>query len=188
LDCKFVIREIQNKNHAVFKKLFEDLYAELVIYANRYLFDRNQSEDIVQEVFVYLWEKSDMIMLKGTLKGYMYAMVRYKCLNVLKTIKVTDANRALALHAVFDSEEQSEIFTAEENNSILYNQVLKILENLPVQMRTIVRLRFINNYRYVEIAEELGVSVNTVKTQLKRAKIKVSKQIIAITGFLSLWN
>ena len=53
MDSRVSLSEIQNKNHFAFKKLFDELYPELVLYANNYLFDNAASEDVVQEVFVY---------------------------------------------------------------------------------------------------------------------------------------
>ena len=65
-----------------------------------------------------------------------------------------------------------------------YSQLLKVVEGLPSKMQQIVKMRFIENYKYVEIAEELGVSVNTVKTQLKRAKLKIGEQMAMLIALL----
>jgi RNA polymerase sigma-70 factor (ECF subfamily) len=51
-------------------------------------------------------------------------------------------------------------------------------------MQRIVRMKYIENYKYVDIAEELGISVNTVKTQLKRAKIRIAEQLITVIAVL----
>lgn len=179
MDSTTTLREIRNKNHFVFKQLFEDLYSNLVIYANGYLFDRSSGEDVVQEVFVYLWENSEKIDITSNLKSYLYAMVRNRCLNILKSIKVTDSAKVLELQAIFDSDYSLDSIGNEDKN-LLYDQVIGILEGLPIKMRTIVKLRFVDNYKYSEIADELGLSVNTVKTQLKRAKIKFGKLMVLL--------
>ncbi|SDM31099.1 RNA polymerase sigma factor [Kriegella aquimaris] len=175
MDSKTIFREIQNKNHFVFKRLFEGLYPELVNYANEYLFDKDSSEDVVQEVFVYLWEKSNSINLKTNLKAYLYAMVRNRCLNTLKAIKITDISKILITKASYSPD-----FFPEEEKHVRHEQIRNVIENLPTKMRAIVMLRFINNYPYKEIARELGVSTNTVKTQLKRAKVRLGELIIYI--------
>ncbi|SNZ00445.1 RNA polymerase sigma-70 factor [Flagellimonas pacifica] len=186
MDSISILEEIQNQNRFVYKKLFDDFYEELVLYANGYLFDKSPSEDIVQEVFIYLWEKSDSIIIQTSLKGYMYAMVRNRCLNFLKSIKITDDVNILELRAAVSEEYNLDAFSDSDKKAI-HAQVIEIIEALPSRMQAIVRLRFVSNYRYSEIADELGVSVNTVKTQLKRAKIKIGELIVSIIVFLSTY-
>ncbi|SHJ38384.1 RNA polymerase sigma-70 factor, ECF subfamily [Arenibacter nanhaiticus] len=185
MDDNTILREIQKQNRFVYKNLFEDLYEGLVHYAYGYLYDRNSSEDIVQETFIFLWEKSDTIILKTSLKGYLFAMVRNKSLNFLKTVKITDNESILEIQAVMDQEYDLEALDQDEKK-IIYHKVLDIVASLPPNMQTIVRLRFISNYKYLEIAEEMGISVNTVKTQLKRAKIKIGELLGLILWFALL--
>ncbi len=184
LDSITTFTEIQKHNKFVFKKLFESLYEDLVFFANGYLFDVSASEDIVQETFIQLWEKAETITIKNSLKAYLYSMVRNRCLNYLKTIKITDFSNILDFQAIIESDYDLDDYT-NEDKEIIYAQVLKIIETLPTKMQTIVKLRFMNNYKYSEIAEEMNVSVNTVKTQLKRAKIKISSLITSILILLS---
>ncbi|WP_086478168.1 RNA polymerase sigma factor [Arenibacter amylolyticus] len=186
MDDISIFREIQKRNRFVYKNLFEDLYESLVHYAFGYLYDRNASEDVVQETFIYLWEKADTIALKSSLNSYLYAMVRNRCLNYLKAIKITDQEGLLELHSVIDHEYHLEALEEEEKVKI-YNKVISIIESLPPNMQTIVKLRFISNYKYLEIAEEMGVSVNTVKTQLKRAKIRIW-ELLSIISWIFIFR
>ena len=171
-----IIEEIKKGNRQVYRTFFNKNYKALVAYANGYLFDLAASEDVVQEVLIYIWESSENINIQTSLRGYVYTMVRNRCFNYLKSIKVTDNydflefNISLITEHVFDS-------ATEENKKVVYHQILKVVDSLPDKMQKVVRLKFLHNYRYKEIAEELGVSVNTVKTQLKRAKFKISEMI-----------
>ena len=187
MDYTVTLIEIKNKDHLAFRKLFNELYPKLVLYANIYLFDEAASEDVVQEVFVHLWEKSDTIKIQKSLQAFLYTMVRNRCLNTLKAIKITDTLKILETQASFSLDYSPEWFLENEKNA-LYEQVRNTLENLPKKMRAIVKLRFIENYRYNEIADELGVSVNTVKTQLKRAKVKFGKLVVSIASIFSLFQ
>jgi len=180
-----IFEEISKQNHRVFKLFFNNHYAELVVYANSFLFDKDSSEDIVQEVFVYLWENADKLQIKTSLKGYLFSMVRNRCFNFLKSIKITDNyeflefNINLIIEDVFDS-------TAKEDKEIVYHQILKIVDALPDKMQQIVKLKFLHNYKYSEISEELGISINTVKTQLKRAKLKITEMVTSILILLQI--
>lgn len=185
LDSASILRELQNKNHFVFKRLFEDWYADLVNYAIKHLFHQSSSEDVVQDVFIYLWENADKINIQTTLKGYTYAMVRNRCLNILKANKITDTANIMEMQVMLETDYNPDYFHQEEQNLELA-LMLKVLESLPTKMRTIVKLRFANNYKYSEIAEELGVSINTIKTQLKRAKAKFGELVISIAFILSV--
>ena len=179
MKSEIIIKELTKRNIKVYKEVFNNYYENLVVYANNYLFDTSASEDIVQEVFIYLWEKSESLHIKSSFKAYLYAIVRNKCFDFLKSIKITDDLELLELNANLVLECNTD-FLSEEDKKIVYNQVLKIVETFPDKMRTIFRLKFISNYKYSEIAQEMGVTVNTVKTQLKRARVKLSQLLPAI--------
>ncbi|GAL82176.1 RNA polymerase ECF-type sigma factor [Algibacter lectus] len=180
-----ILEEIRKKNEKVFKIFFDKHYEEFVVYANGYLFDKDSSEDIVQEVFIYIWEHANKLNIETSLKGYLYTMVRNRCFNYLKSIKITDNfelldfNINLITEHVFNS-------TSDEDKTIVYHQILKIVDTLPEKMQQIVKLKFLHNYKYSEIAKELGISVNTVKTQLKRAKAKITEMVTVILVLLQL--
>lgn len=180
-----IIQEIRKGNRKVFKIFFNKHYEVFVIYANGYLFDKKASEDIIQDVFIYLWEHADKIHIKSSLKGYLYAMIRNRCLNYLKSIKITDNYNYLEFNIniitehIFDS-------TSEEDKTLVYHQILNIVESLPEKMQQVVKLKFLHNYKYSEIAEEMNISINTVKTQLKRAKSRISELITALLLLLQI--
>lgn len=183
MDSLSVFREIQRKNHFVFKRFFEDTYEDLVQYADSYLFEKSTSEDIVQEVFISLWENASQMDIKTSFNSYLFSMVRNRCLNHLKSIKITDGAKVLDIQHLISTEYELDVFS-EEDQLIIHNQVLKVVEMLPSKMQRIVRMKYIENYKYVDIAEELGISVNTVKTQLKRAKLRIAQQLITVIAVL----
>lgn len=178
-----ILQEIKNRNRNVFKTFFNKNYEAFVIYANGYLYDKAASEDVAQEVLIYLWEHAHKIDIQSSLKAYLYTMIRNRCLKRLKAIKITDNTRFLDFNInliteqVFDS-------TTEEDKQIVYQQLLKIVDTLPEKMQQIVKLKFLHNYKYADIAQELNISINTVKTQLKRAKIKITEAITIILVLL----
>ncbi|WP_147676504.1 RNA polymerase sigma factor [Algibacter pacificus] len=179
MDSKDILFKIRNKNHYAFKQVFDEHYINLVVYANKYLFDYGLSEDIVQEVFLCLWEKSHLIKIKTSIKAYLYAMVRNKCLNELKMVKITYTDE----NFIFDNltkEIHTPFALEDDHKQILHDKTIDLIESLPDKMKHIVKLRFINNYAYKDIAMELNVSINTVKTQLKRAKSRLMLFILFI--------
>lgn len=170
---------------------YRDLYAvyshDLVRFADTYLYDKELAKDIVQEVFVHIWENAGDISISTSLKGYLYATVKNRCLNELKRIKVFDSSGLLEFMAKVDSDFYEDI----EEDSFKSYVIKSVVDQLPKKMRQIVRMKYFKEYSYQEIAEELNVSLNTVKTQLKRAKLKISKKLVSdtgmrIVGFLAL--
>lgn len=178
-----LIQDIRNGDRKIFRAFFEQHYKALVNYANAYLFDIDASEDIVQEVFIALWEKSEVLNIEHSLIAYVRSMVRNSCLNYLKSIKITDDFKLLEMNASFITEYTFDV--EEEDKKILYRQIMKSIDALPERMRTVVTLKFMHNYTYKDIAKELNISVNTVKTQLKRAKVRI---IELLTSLLILLN
>ncbi|MCP2028406.1 RNA polymerase sigma-70 factor (ECF subfamily) [Flavobacterium sp. HSC-32F16] len=185
MEINIVLEELQKQNKTVYKNVFDRFYKELVIYAHNFLFDQQASEDVVQEVFISLWENAKNIEIKSSLKAYLFAMVRNRCLNYLKSIKITDDLNLIDLNSMLVLEDDLDLISEEEKN-ILYNQILKIIETFPESMQQVFKLKFIENYSYNEIADELGVSVNTVKTQLQRAKTKISQSLVVVMALLSI--
>lgn len=176
--------EVRKGNHLAFKRLFDSTYKELVVYAHGYLYEPSLSEDVVQEVFVRLWERSRSLDVQTDVRAYLYAMVRNACLNHLKKYKISDRAKVLESHGTVVADYGSEGY-GEEDTHPLYDQVHEVMDKLPRKMRTIVELRFLSHYRYKEIADELDVSVNTVKTQLQRAKAKFAE--LMLTLILLFW-
>jgi len=185
LDENLILNEIRAQNKASFKRFFNHFYKELVIYADSYLFDKYTSEDVVQDVFLYVWENAEVMQIEKSLKYYLYKMVRNRCLNYLKALKITDNSNFIELSINLVSDYNLDASDSDEK-IIIYNQVMLIIETLPSKMQQIFRLKFLSNYKYTEIADELEISVNTVKTQLKRARKKINQSIVLLIILFSL--
>jgi len=189
LNPNLLLREIRDGNQDSFKRLFHLYYDSLVIYADGYLCDRASSEDLVQEVFIYFWENADNITITTSVKGYLYKMVRNKGLNYLKTLKITDD---LEILEYTHNELGDDLDNFQEERIKKFNKVLLLVEAMPKRMKTIFNLKYRQHYSYSEISNELNISANTIKTQLKRAKTLIQSQspfyffILCFTSSLNL--
>ena len=180
-----ILKDIRKKNEKVFKNFFDIHYKPLVLHANGYLFDMDSSQDIVQEIFIYIWENASTLRIETSLKGYLYTMTRNRCLNYLKFIKITDNLELLDLNTKLITEHEFD-FTSEEDKIIADQKILKIVDTLPERMQQIVRLKFLHDYKYSQIANELDISINTVKTQLKRARVRIIELAISVIILLQI--
>lgn len=157
--------EIFKDNTQAFEKLFKDYYNPLCNYCQGIVADKQASEDIVQDAFVYLWNNRKTIKIKTTIKTYIYSSVRHGALHYLKKqlMEQTHFPRLVEFITYIQESDYSE----EELTKL--EDARKILRGLPEQCRTVFLMNCIDGKKYKEIAEELNISVNTVKTHLSKA-------------------
>lgn len=148
-----------------FEKLFKNYYSPLCNYCQGIVADRQGSEDIVQDAFVYLWNNRKTIEIKTTIKTYLYSSVRHGALYYLKKqlMEQTHFPRLTEFITYIQESDYS------EEELVRLDDARKILRELPEQCRTIFLMNCIDGKKYKEIAEELNISVNTVKTHLSKA-------------------
>lgn len=170
MELDLILIGIKQKKEESLKILFDRYYPELVVYARNYLYDKMESESLVQEMFIYLWENASKIEIKTSLQAYLYQSVKNRCLNYLRDLKISD--NCGAIEKLAEEELYNELKT-NEVHLLKHQKVIEVVETFPKNMHEIFKLKYFNNYTYDEIASELKISVNTVKTQLKRAKKKL---------------
>lgn len=158
--------EAKTLSHNEFKKSFDTLYEPLCIFANKYLNNISAAEDVVQETFIKIWEKQVEFQNKESLKSFLYTTVKNKSLDYLKTTYVK-STQALA------KEEPQEW----ETDPFFYREVVvteinliidKAIATLPEKCAEIMKLS-VKGMSNPEIAEQLGISLNTIKLQKKIA-------------------
>ena len=175
-----LVDSLKNRDASAYRSLYATFNKDLIRFANTYLYDKDLAKDIVQESFVYIWENSEKISINISLKSYLYATVKNKCLNELKKLKVYDNAGLLDFMARMNSDHYEEIYSEKDEHKTYV--IEKVIKELPKKMREIVRMKYFKEYSHSEIADELDISVNTVKTQLKRAKSKMLNKLVSDTG------
>ena len=177
IEDKILLDEIRKRNSKVFEMLFRDYYSTLIRYADGFVFDKTVSDDIVQNFFIYLWEKGETLEIKSSLRAYFYQSVRNRCLNYLRDLRVKDKHDLLFLEASLNSDDPSFWQDTE-----LVDQINQALESLPKEMRDIFTMKYLKGAKTKEIASLKKISSNTVKTQLQRAREKLKKRLIETTS------
>lgn len=176
LEEKIFFNEIKNRNQKVYKTLFSDYYAPLVKFAEGYIFDRQECEDIVQNLFIYFWENAEKITLDLSIKSYFYQSVKNRCLNHLRNMNIHDRHHLLYIEALLNQYKSDEYHDAE-----ILSKISAAVALLPTHMANIFRLRYLEGKKIAEIANIHEITENTVKTHLKRAKEKLRKSLIKNT-------
>ena len=165
-----------------FEKLFNSFYPALCTFASNIVINESVAEDFVQEIFIKLWEKFDNFNDINAIKSFLYTSVKNKCINHLDHEKVIQKHEE---HKRIESKNQesfSNHIIEEETHRMIYEAI----NELPVNCKKIL-MHSINGLKNAEVAEELNISINTVKTQKKIAykqlKIKL-KDVYILAGIL----
>jgi len=160
LDKSLVLRIIHEDLKA-FKQFFEAFYPSVCVFAQKYLKDIYVAEDLAQEAFIEFWKQKKNFNDIKAIKGFIYTVTRNKCLNhiKLKNIRENILNNALSNNDYF-----YELILEEET----YSYVYKTVNTLAPQSRKIVWLS-LEGKKNQEIADQLNISINTVKTLKKNA-------------------
>ncbi len=155
-------------NYEAFKQVFKKFYNPLCHHAYKYVHSREVAEEIVSDVFMKIWKNRLEIEIHTSYESYLYRCVRNLSLDFLKSKQhnqnCLDQDIETAYHvADFYNPEQSMIY--EE----FYSKVQSAIEALPPQCRLIFKMSRDDGYTYQEIANNLGLSIKTIETQVGRA-------------------
>ncbi len=146
-----------------FRELFDEFYPRLCSFACKYLKDDQASEDVVQEVLSDIWDRRKTIIIKISVKSFLYTSVKNRCLNRIN--KDLNEKKRLLDYVTYASDSVEEYnYIEEEVHANLY----KAIKNLPEKSQEVILLSM-REMSNVEIQEELNVSVNTVKSNKRRA-------------------
>ena len=152
-----------------FNDLFRYNYRPLCLYALHYIQDVDLAEDIVQESYTALWEKLQDGAQVLNRKSYLYMMVRNRCLDHIrkKTIP-TESLKPNDTYGIIEDDDAQERSQTEA-------RIWTAIDNLPEKCREVFIMSKRDGLKYEEIAEELGLSVNTVRNQISKA-LKILKE------------
>ena len=167
----FILQKMIEGDEDAFKYFFDTYYDDLCNFVNSYLRDQTLSEDIVQSIFIYLWEKKDSLPFNCSIKSYLYTASKNKSLNYIRNQK--NKNRIIE-----ELIPQTELFFSEDADQFLeFEELKKIIcdavEGLPTQCKTIYQLSRDGELTNKEIAENLSISVKTVENQMTIAIKKI---------------
>jgi RNA polymerase sigma-70 factor (family 1) len=178
-----LIRQFNKGNRHTFRQVFDAYFNALCAFGYSYIREVTAVEDLVQDAFISLWEKHQDFGNINAIKSFLYTTVRNKCLNHLKHQLVRQKNED-ALISELESEHHFEGKVVEEE---VFNQLSLEIRNLPDSAQKIMLLA-LNGLSNPEIAAELNISVNTVKTQKKIAYSKLKERLSPVlqTILLSL--
>lgn len=186
---KAIVQQINKGSEQAFAELYKAYYAYLNAVAIYYLQDKEVAQEVVDDVFLNVWEKRENLVFP--IHYYLVRSVQNGCLNYIRSQR--------ALQTALDGHRDEVLFFLEEHilstSTPLEDVELKeteaeirrVVDNLPIKMRAVFEAYFYDGKSAEEIAEEMNLSVNTIRVQIKNAldKLKQSlKHLLFIIFFI----
>ena len=165
------IKGLRSGRESAYKQVFAEYYRPLSLFAVRYVTDLETAKEIVQELFVALYENRKSLLITTSLKSYLYQSVKNRCLNYLKHVQVDRKH----LENLKLTHESSEDLQAHIEKTELESRIFQIVSDLPPRCQDIFKKSRVNGLKNIEIAELLDISIRTVETQISNA-LKVLRE------------
>lgn len=157
---------IRHHDKAAYEKLFRQNYTILVRFAKDIVKDQDTAEDLVQEVFVKIWERREKIDIKTSVRAYLYMAVKNHCFSKLKA----EQRHAYMDESLADNLLYSDTDTDKDTDTMdLKQHISNALDKLPPRCALIFKMSRFEYKTYQEIADALELSVKTVENQMGKA-------------------
>lgn len=172
-----IIRDFSVGQEKAFRTLYEKYAPALRYFAARYVVEKEMIDDVVQDVFVCLWEKRTDFKTQEAVKAFLYKSVKNSCLNLIRHQDVKDRYAEVVVR-----EGEGESFWDRVLEAELFELVLGIFNELSPACREVYRLS-LEGKKHEEIAEILQITVNTVKKHKNNANHYMRerlKQLLAL--------
>jgi RNA polymerase sigma-70 factor (ECF subfamily) len=185
---KYLIKELKFGSVQAFEHIYNMYAAKLYSFCYSYTKSKETSEDIVQEVFIKLWNMREDIRQNETLKSLLFIMIKHRALNAM-AMMINSPKFEDYLNFKDNIVDGGSHYDIEYNEFL--SQVRSAMKNLPPTQRLVVelsRLQFLSNK---EISVKLGLSEQTVKNNLSqglkylRTKLKLRFTLLLIVNYVS---
>lgn len=182
-DSDLVVR-IQNSDHKAFAVLYERFWESMYVKSFSILQEKNKAKDIVQEVWISVWERRNSIE-NNNIKGYLFTALRYKIYNEFRDSKHKNVliQDFIQFHQSYNSSNNIEDeISLKETEHLISSSVKK----LPRKCKEVFELSRYDGLKNNEIAQKLSISQRTVETHISNA-LKLLKNNAAL-GLAFIYN
>ena len=172
------------QDEKAFEEVFKTYYKPLHAYAFTLLKEEAAAEEMVQNVFYKLWERSESLHIAGSIAAYLYRAVHNASLNYVKHQKVRSEHQLYVSHR---SGQNNDHAAKRVQLKELEDHLRHSLNDLPEQCRTIFQLSRFEELRYKEIADHLDISIKTVENQMGKALKILRSKLVDFLAFVILF-
>ncbi len=168
-----LVQQLKNGVDAAYKYLYDQHYQLLCHVAAQYVKDDFLAETIVGDVIFHLWEVRETIEINTSVRSYLMTCVRNRCIDYLKSQyhkrEVAHSDTGLRDFPVLQYVKDDDYPLGKLLEKELEDEIMNAINRLPDECRRVFNMSRFENRKYEEIAQELKISVNTVKYHIKHA-------------------
>jgi len=161
-----LVQRMLGGDETAFSIIFKTYYVDLVLFAGTFVRDKPAAEEIVQDVFIRLWENRESFIITSSLRSFLLKTVQNKCIDTIRHLKIVDNYQSKLQNHPLLLENDTE-------NYVLYSELeddlKKALEKLPEDISKIFLLSRFEGLTYPEIASQLNLSVRMVEIRMGKA-------------------
>jgi len=181
------ILSFQKGEEKGFSFFFREYHAALCYFSFRIIKDKDNAEDIVSEAYVKLWERHSGFDNLGSIRSFLYTVVHNASIDFLRQNK---KRSAYSKEIAYLDEEKESYVLQQIIETETYREIVASLKKLPPKCREIFRMIYFEGKDYAEIANELKLSINTIRVQKARALAILRQQpgILQIILILSVFS
>ncbi len=177
---KELLLTLKTGNRHSFTVLYNQYWSQVYNFSRLYLTSRDAAEEVVQEVFVKVWESREFIREDDNFKGLLFIITRNLIFNQSRKSFNEDFYKITMLAAM----EQSYDMEAEIDAKNLREYIDQLIADLPPKRKLIFTMSRNENMSYKEIAEKLNISEKTVENQISSAIKYLKQNLILLSSFL----
>lgn len=157
-----LVSRLRDGDPAAYDALYLKYYRLLCTSAYFFLRNEPEAKDLVQNLFLDIWEKQLYRQFHEDVKGYLFRAVKNRCLNQLEKQQTLSRH-----HHRFAGTQESFSMPAGDPPPVSYDELYQALEDMPAQKKAAIQIVYLHGKRYQEAAKTMGISINSLKTHLK---------------------
>lgn len=163
---KIILQALRSGDEKAFEKVYADYYHQLSLYLYRLSLDKEKSEDIIQDIFMYLWNKREKINITISLKSYLFKIANNK-LNDWHRIN-KKKNKMLSIYT-YAEKIQTTKFNEDTASDTNLEKLDACICELPPKCKDVFVANKIDGRKYREVASDMNISVKTVENHVSKA-------------------
>lgn len=181
-DSELLIK-IKNNDTNALNILFKRYFSVLCYFSFQFVKSRDLTEEVVSDVFLNIWLKRGSIVIKSSLKAYLFTAVRNQSINYMK-------KKDYHFEELEIVDKEGKISSLRADDFLIYkdleNEIENIVQKLPEKRQLIFRMNRFEGLSYKEISEILSISINTIQNHMVKAVKFMSKQHAQLKKIISL--
>jgi RNA polymerase sigma-70 factor (ECF subfamily) len=178
MNDQVLFEAVRQGDEKAYKELFLKYYSPLCEYASQYVQDVD-SEELVQDLMLYIWEEREVIVIETSLKSYLFTATKNRCLNVIKKNKYREQVHAELYETLKDQFEDPDYYLYSE----LSDSINKAVRELPERYRKTFELSRFYDMSYAQISKKQNISEKTVEYRISQS-LKILR--VKLTDYLLL--